>query len=158
MPATVQISRYPNRRLYDRDRSKYVSLDDIEAMVRAGKNVEIRDSQTGEDLTKAVLVRIIVERNPEKMDMFPTAMLHFMLRSNEVMTDFLRDYFRHGLTYLEHLQHHPTATPMHWVRAWLDGLRTVPGGENGGSDTDRAAELSQRVQQLEERLRQLEQG
>ena len=47
-----------------------------------------------------------MERQPEKMLLFPTAMLHFILRSNDQMTDFLRDYFRHSLTYLDYLQRH----------------------------------------------------
>ena len=96
-------------------------------MVRNGQNVEIRDSQSDEDLTGIVLTRIIMERQPEKMRLFPIDMLHFMLRSNEVMSDFLRDYFRHALPYLEYLQRHAKtaiklAQPMHWMKAWVDGL------------------------------------
>src|SRR5438105_3026113 len=107
---TVQITRYPNRRFYARDKSNYVSLEDIEAMVRTGQSVEIRDSQTEEDLTGLVLTRIIIERQPEKMKkLFPIDMLHCIVRSNEVMSDFLRDYFRHALPYLEYLQRHAKA-------------------------------------------------
>lgn len=166
MSKTIHIRRYPNRRFYDRNSSKYVSLDDIEGMVQAGRTVEIRDSQSGEDLTRAVLTRIIVDRNPEKMDLFPTPMLHFILRSNEVMTGFLRDYFRHSLTYLEYLQSHGTAAPVHWVKAWLDGIRARPAdgstpAENNSEVSedvvpDRAEELARQVEELEERIRQLE--
>ena len=120
----IMIKRYPNRRYYARNTSKYVSLQEIEEMVQSGETVEIRDSQTGEDLTRPVLTQIIMERHPEKMSLFPTEMLHFVLRSNDVMSGFLRDYFRHSLTYLDYLQRHSTAAtalvkPMHWVKAWL---------------------------------------
>ena len=158
----IQIKRYPNRRYYARNSSKYVSLQDIEGMIQEGHTVEIRDSQSGEDLTRTVLAQIILERQPEKMALFPTDMLHLILRSNKNMSVFLRDYFRQSLTYLEYLQQHsPTATalakPMHWLKAWLDQSEN-----DRGSDLDPApsprndAELAQRVEQLEERLRQLE--
>ena len=159
---TVQITRYPNRRFYARDQSNYVSLEDIETMVRNGRNVEIRDSQSDEDLTGIVLTRIIMERQPEKMRLFPIDMLHFMLRSNEVMTDFLRDYFRHALPYLEYLQRHAKtaiklAQPMHWMKAWVDGLipRTMDNKPASTTPPDNQS-LAERVAELEARLRQLE--
>lgn len=164
----IQITRYPNRRFYARNESRYVSLEEIEEMVRAGKSVEIHDSQTDEDITGAVLTRIILERQPDKMRLFPIDMLHFVVRSNDVMSDFLRDYFRHSLPYLEYLQKHSTAAvttlvqPMHWMKAWLDSIapqatsQKVPGGEQPKPDT--AVPLSKRIAELEERIRQLEGG
>jgi len=122
MADPIQIRRYPNRRFYSRDESRYVSLEDIEQLVRDGRRLEIRDSQTDEDLTRVVLVRVLLEKSPEKMALFPVELLHFMLRANDVMADFLRDYFRHSLTYLDYLQRHSAAVPMHWVQAWLDSL------------------------------------
>ena len=167
--APVQIKRYPNRRYYARSTSKYVSLEEIDAMVKAGETVEIRDSQTGENLTRNVLAQIIIERQPDKMALFPTDMLHFILRANDVMSDFLRDYFRHSLTYLAFLQKHSRTAktlvqPMHWAKAWLDGIaphppetsaETSPETSSDPSTADRD-ELVQRVRKLEERLRQLE--
>ena len=116
----VQIKRYPNRRFYDRNASKYISLEEIEKLVRSGRKVEIRDSQSGEEITRSVLTRIILERQPDKMLLFPTDMLHFILRANEASTGFLRDYFQHSLTYLDYLSRHGSAAstlarPMHWV-------------------------------------------
>jgi polyhydroxyalkanoate synthesis repressor PhaR len=164
MPAeTIQIKRYPNRRFYARNTSKYVSLQDIEEMIREGHNVEIRDSQTGELMTHAVLTQIIIDRQPEKMSLFPVDMLHSIVRSNDAMAEFLRDYFRHSLTYLNYLQRHGStarelANPMHWVKVWLGGLRPA---ENGGdkqteADPEQELPLEQRIEQLEARLRQLE--
>ncbi|MCA9119443.1 MAG: polyhydroxyalkanoate synthesis regulator DNA-binding domain-containing protein [Planctomycetaceae bacterium] len=159
----IQIKRYPNRRYYAKHTSQYVSLPEIEEMVTSGETVEIRDSQTGEDLTRSVLTQIIMERQPEKMSLFPSDMLHFIVRSNDAMSDFLRDYFRHSLTYLDYLQRHsavtPLAQPMHWVKAWLDGIspassaRSEPSKETDSGQDD---QLASRIQELEERLRQLE--
>ena len=124
MAETIQIKRYPNRRFYARHTSRYVSLAEIEEMIQQGNTVEIRDSQTGEDLTRAVLTQIIMEQHPEKMMLFPVDMLHFILRSNDIMSLFLQDYFRQSLTYLDYLQKHTGATgfvpPTNWFQAWLD--------------------------------------
>jgi polyhydroxyalkanoate synthesis repressor PhaR len=157
----IQIKRYPNRRYYARNTSNYVSLEEIEGMINSGETVEIRDSQTGEDLTRSVLTQIILERQPDKMALFPTDMLHFILRANDVMSDFLRDYFRHSLTYLSYLQRHSRATktltqPMHWVKAWLDGIAPMPSDGEEHPTTEDSEQLRQQLRQLEERLRQLE--
>ena len=51
-PATVLIKKYGNRRLYDTQASRYVNLDDIAAMIREGKPVQVVDAKTREDLTR----------------------------------------------------------------------------------------------------------
>ena len=159
----IQIKRYPNRRYYARNTSQYVSLQEIEDMVLGGETVEIRDSQSGEDLTRAVLTQIIMERQPEKMSLFPSDMLHFIVRSNDAMSDFLRDYFRHSLTYLDYLQRHSAATPLtqpiHWMKAWLDGIAPkLPAEPKVQREVPASVDntLADRIQELEERLRQLE--
>lgn len=156
------IKRYPNRRYYASNKSKYVSLKEIEEMVQSGQTVEIRDSQSGEDMTQAVLTQIIMERHPEKMSLFPTDMLHFILRSNDVMSGLLGDYFRHSLTYLDYLKrNHPAATvvdPMHWVKAWLESVSSPPTGDAQRTPPSDSAQLAHRVKQLEERIEQMESG
>lgn len=169
----IQIKRYPNRRFYARNMSKYVTLPEIEQMIRDGQTIEVRDSQTDEEITHAVLTQIILERQPEKIALFPVAMLHSIVRSNEVMSDFLRDYFRHSLTYLDYLQKHGTvaggiANPMHWVQAWMEAFK--PGNRATAAEQPAAsiagpaevavnasaAELAERIAELEERIQQLE--
>lgn len=162
MSTTVQITRYPNRRMYARNDSKYVSLQEIEEMVQAGNTVEIRDSQTKDELTRSVLARIIVERQPEKMQLFPVDLLHFILRSNSIMSDFLRDYFRQSLPYLEYLQRHSAAAmhlaqPMHWMKAWIDGMQTKkPAEDEELNSVGNEVNLARRIAELEDRIRQLE--
>jgi polyhydroxyalkanoate synthesis repressor PhaR len=177
---TILIKRYPNRRYYARNSSKYVSLKEIEEMVQSGHTVEIRDSQTDEDMTHVVLTQILMDRHPEKMSLFPTDLLHFILRTNDVMSGFLGEYFRHSLTYLDLLRlKSPPAnalTPMNWAKSWLDSIssRPTPGAEpppapefpptselpptSEAIPTSESAQLAQRLKQLEERLEQLESG
>jgi len=158
----IHIKRYPNRRFYASHTSKYVSLPEIEEIIRAGKNVEIRDSQTGEDLTGAILMQIIADRHPEKMAVFPTAMLHSLLRATDVMSDFLREYFRSSLTYIEYLQQQESSSsleqPMHWMQAWLDGWLPRPAPKQddaSAASQDDTSRLMQRVAELEQRLGEL---
>jgi polyhydroxyalkanoate synthesis repressor PhaR len=167
----IQIKRYPNRRFYARNTSKYVSLPEIEDLIQQGNTIEVQDSQTGEDITRAVLAQIIMDRQPEKMALFPIDMLHYIVRSNDMMADFLRDYFRHSLTYLDYLKQHGTsaqglANPMHWVKAWLDGFRPpgvevepvaeVAGQGEASTLPNDDATIAARIEQLEARIRQLE--
>jgi len=62
MPAKkVIIKKYENRRLYDTTNSRYVNLDEVAEMLRAGAEVQAVDATTGEDITRLVLTQIIVE-------------------------------------------------------------------------------------------------
>lgn len=156
---TIQIKRYPNRRFYSRDASKYVSLQEIEELIQAGKTVEVTDSQTGESLTRATLTQIIMDRQPDKISLFPVDMLHSIVRSNDMVTDFLRDYFQHSLTYLDFLQRHGAGArtlvnPIHWAKAWIDGFKPTNGAVQATMNQEE--ELLSRIQKLEERIHELE--
>ena len=96
--------RYPNRRLYDRQARRYITLQDLEDLVKEGKKIEGRDSRTGEDLTPAILTQILIERHPEKMEMFPVAMLHGILQANDIVLEFFGAYLRQSLAVLEQMQ------------------------------------------------------
>jgi polyhydroxyalkanoate synthesis repressor PhaR len=55
------LKKYPNRRLYDTQLSSYITLADVKAMVLAAETFEVRDAKTGEDLTRSILLQIILE-------------------------------------------------------------------------------------------------
>jgi polyhydroxyalkanoate synthesis repressor PhaR len=57
----VTIKKYANRRLYDTESSAYITLDRLAAMVREGREFEVVDAKTGEDITRQVLTQIIVD-------------------------------------------------------------------------------------------------
>ena len=126
---TIQIRRYPNRRLYDRSRRQYVTLGDIEELVRTGHDVEVRDSKTDEDLTRQILTQILLERHPDKMKMFPVAMLHGILRANDLAVEFLRSYLRQSLAAMESLQRAgpPFVSPLDWMSTFFPGLPVAAG-------------------------------
>jgi polyhydroxyalkanoate synthesis repressor PhaR len=88
MAATV-IKKYGNRRLYDTGASRYVNLEDIAAMVREGRQVQVVDAKTGEDLTRVILTQIITEDARDK----PTGLPLELLRQLIVATDQTRQEF-----------------------------------------------------------------
>src|SRR5919106_4031632 len=59
--AKVTIKKYANRRLYDTESSTYITLDRLAQMVREGREFEVVDAKTGEDITRQVLTQIIVD-------------------------------------------------------------------------------------------------
>lgn len=69
------VKKYANRRLYDTGRSSYVTLEDLYEMVKEGHDFVVQDAKSGEDLTKAVLTQIIVEKETSGNDMLPVNFL-----------------------------------------------------------------------------------
>ena len=67
----VTIKKYANRRLYDTESSAYITLDRLAAMVREGREFEVVDAKTGDDITRQVLTQIIVEEEAHGKTMLP---------------------------------------------------------------------------------------
>ena len=65
------IKRYASRRLYNTETSDYVTLDDIAAFIRDGREVQIVDLKTGDDLTRQYLLQIIAEHESRGENMLP---------------------------------------------------------------------------------------
>lgn len=78
----ILINKYPNRRYYDTRNSRHVTLQDVYDLVMSGTDVCIIDSQNGEDLTNVVLMQILLERDHPKFDLFPSSLMHMMVRSS----------------------------------------------------------------------------
>lgn len=82
------IKRYSNRKLYDTERSKYVTLDEIAKMIKAGDEVTIIDNETKEDLTSVTLTQIIYEEEKRESRM-PLSMLRNLIQTGgEALQDF----------------------------------------------------------------------
>ena len=67
----VTIKKYANRRLYDTESSAYITLDRLAAMVREGREFEVVDAKSGEDITRQVLTQIIVDEEARGATMLP---------------------------------------------------------------------------------------
>ncbi|HVP44560.1 MAG TPA: polyhydroxyalkanoate synthesis regulator DNA-binding domain-containing protein [Terriglobales bacterium] len=91
----VVIKKYGNRRLYDTSTSRYINLDDIARLVRNGKNVQVLDARSGEDLTRVTLAQIIMEDAKEQPTGLPLELLRqLIVATDEVGRDFVMWYLR----------------------------------------------------------------
>ena len=74
------IKKYPNRRLYDTQTSSYITLADVKQMVLVGENFEVRDAKSSEDLTRSILLQIILEEESGGVPMFTAQTLSQIIR------------------------------------------------------------------------------
>ena len=75
----VTIKKYANRRLYDTESSSYITLDKLAAMIRDGRDFEVVDAKSGEDITHQVLTQIIVEEEARGQTMLPVNFLRQLI-------------------------------------------------------------------------------
>lgn len=75
------IKRYASRRLYNTETSDYVTLDDIAGFIRDGREVQIVDLKSGDDLTRQYLLQIIAEHESRGESMLPVEVLNDLVRS-----------------------------------------------------------------------------
>ncbi|MDE2111034.1 MAG: polyhydroxyalkanoate synthesis repressor PhaR [Alphaproteobacteria bacterium] len=76
----VVIKKYANRRLYNTETSSYVTLDHLCEMVKEGKEFEVHDARTGEDITRSVLTQIIFEEEAKGQSLLPIRFLRQLIR------------------------------------------------------------------------------
>jgi len=80
MAATRLIKKYPNRRLYDTETSTYITLADVKELVLGQEEFQVLDAKSGEDLTRQILLQIILEEESGGMPMFTAQMLAQIIR------------------------------------------------------------------------------
>jgi polyhydroxyalkanoate synthesis repressor PhaR len=74
------IKKYPNRRLYDTEESKYITLEDIKKLVLTNKEFIVKDVKSEEDLTRSILLQIISEQEDDGEPLFSTQALSHIIR------------------------------------------------------------------------------
>ena len=92
------IKKYPNRRLYDTQTSTCITLADVKQMVLAHDTFTVLDAKTNEDLTRSILLQIILEEENEGVSLFTTEMLAQIIRSyGNVMQGMLGSYLEKNM-------------------------------------------------------------
>ncbi len=89
------IKRYGNRRLYNTETRSYINYQELAKIVRDGSDVQVIDSTTKEDVTKAVLIQVILEEEKNNQTVLPTEFLFQLLRTRE---DSVQDFFKNHLS------------------------------------------------------------
>ena len=99
------IKKYPNRRLYDTAHSSYITLTQVRELVMAHTPFVVRDAKTGEDLTRSILLQIILEEEAGGAPMFTEAMLAHMIRFyGQAMQGFMGTYLEKNIQTFTEIQ------------------------------------------------------
>jgi polyhydroxyalkanoate synthesis repressor PhaR len=92
-PHNVVLKKYANRRLYDTEKSVYVTLHEVTDYIRDGHDVSIIDAKTKEDVTAFTLTQIILEEAKNKNALLPVPLLHLIIRyGNNLLGEFFEKY------------------------------------------------------------------
>ncbi len=87
------LKKYTNRRLYDTEKSIYVTLDYVTGVIREGRQIVVVDAKTGEDVTAAVLTQIVLEEARKKNYLLPNPLLYLIIQYGEtVLSEFFEKY------------------------------------------------------------------
>jgi polyhydroxyalkanoate synthesis repressor PhaR len=99
------LKKYPNRRLYDTQSSSYITLADVKQMVLDGDAFEVRDAKSSEDLTRSILLQIILEEESAGAPMFSTQSLAQIIRFyGHAMQGVMGNYLEQNLQSFTDLQ------------------------------------------------------
>ncbi len=87
------LKKYTNRRLYDTEKSAYVTMDDVLEVIRNGRRIQVTDAKTGEDVTSSILTQIVLEEARKKKYLLPPPLLYLIIQYGEnVLSDFFEKY------------------------------------------------------------------
>ena len=104
-PAQRVIKKYPNRRLYDTDTSTYITLAEIKRLVMDAEPFVVRDAKSGEDLTRSILLQIILEEEAGGSPMFTASVLASVIRFyGHAMQGFMGGYLEKSIQSLMDVQ------------------------------------------------------
>lgn len=99
------IKKYPNRRLYDTKTSSYITLVDVKQMVVKQEDFQVIDAKSGDDLTRQILLQIILEEESAGVPMFSSDLLSQMIRSyGSAMQGFMGTYLEKNVEAFQQLQ------------------------------------------------------
>jgi len=94
------LKKHANRRLYDTQIKKYVSMEEIRDLINAGTDVKIEDSKSGDDITRPILLQIMAECEQDDRPMLSSDMLMALIRHyGHPMQDIIGPYLENSLTF-----------------------------------------------------------
>jgi polyhydroxyalkanoate synthesis repressor PhaR len=152
------IKRYSNRKLYDTQESRYVTLEELEELIRAGKEISVVDVSTGEDLTSVTLAQIILENERSHRAGLPTAFLHQLIKHGEAWQEFVQRSLKSSLEGVMTSQREADRVLREWAArsGWLPSSPPESKTEKKTEPSQDAEALRQEISSLREHLRALE--
>jgi polyhydroxyalkanoate synthesis repressor PhaR len=149
----VVIKKYSNRKLYDLNRSRYVTLEEIAEMIRQGRQVKIVDADSQEDLTNVTLVQILLEEE-KRRNLLPVAFLHRLIKYGEMYQDVFRQYLSSSLDAMLSVQREAKKGMEQWAK--LGGVDDEMARSREPAMGDDSASVKVELDSLKEKLRELE--
>jgi polyhydroxyalkanoate synthesis repressor PhaR len=154
------IKKYPNRRLYDTDTSTYITLAEVKQLVMDSEPFVVRDAKTGEDLTRSILLQIILEEEANGSPMFTPEVLASVIRFyGHAMQGFMGGYLEKSMQTLMEVQTRMAAqsksmTPEVWSQ--FMGLQSpVMNGLMGKNLEQSKNMLTQMQEQMQKQTEQM---
>lgn len=104
MNEKIKLKKYANRRLYDTNKSAYVTLNQVADEIKQGRQVEVVDAKTKEDVTAFILTQIILEQAKNKHVLLPVPLLHLIIQyGDNLLGEFFEKYLQQMIqTYIAH--------------------------------------------------------
>lgn len=161
--ATIRIKKYANRRMYDTSASRYVNLEELAAMVRNGKDVQIVDAKTGEDLTRVTLTQIIVENAKDQPTGLPLELLRqLVVASDQAGQEFLMWYLKSAFENYQTLKstvrgglsniQSAALSPVQMMKSFIQGAAPDAAAEKPAEESE-LEQLRRRVAEMEARAK-----
>src|SRR5487761_2271875 len=120
------IKKYPNRRLYDTETSSYITLSEVKLLVLEHAEFQVVDAKTNQDLTRSILMQIILDEESGVAPLFTSDMLSQMIRSyGNAMQGFMGNYLEKGMQSFVDIQ-----------KQLQEQSATLSGGETPSVNTD----------------------
>jgi polyhydroxyalkanoate synthesis repressor PhaR len=119
----LRFKKYANRRLYDMDKSQYVTLAQIADMIKQGHEVEVLDAKTKEDVTAFILTQILLEEAKQHNALLPVPLLHLIIQyGDNVLGEFFEKHLQQTINaYLQY-----KASVEDQFKQWLDMGMSTP--------------------------------
>ena len=155
------IKKYPNRRLYDTDTSTYITLTEVRQLVMDSAPFAVRDAKTGDDLTRSILLQIILEEGAGGAPMFTEAVLGNIIRFyGHAMQGFMWSYLEKNVQVFAEIQTKLTeqskvVTPEMWSQ-FMSMQSPVLQGMMGNYYVEQSkTRLSQMQEQMQKQTEQM---
>ena len=161
VPNRVILKKYgKNRRLYDTSAKRYVNLDELKVMIRNGVDVQVIDSQTGEDITRVCLMQIVMDDTKEKPTGVPLELLRqLIVASDHVGREFIMWYLQSAFDTYKRVQgalesglsevQSAAKSPLDMVRSFIQSSASPAQPQE--PPQDELEELRRRIAELESR-------
>jgi polyhydroxyalkanoate synthesis repressor PhaR len=161
--ATIVIKKYPNRRLYDTSASRYINLEDIAGFIREGKDVQVVDAETAEDLTRVTLTQIIVDDAKQQPTGLPVELLRqLIISSDRTGREFIMWYLKSAYDAYQTVQSKlhtglnevqtAALSPISMMKNFLQGQGEKQVVEAQRQQDAELQQLRQRISELETRI------